>query len=111
MHLVTSNSSALPALEHGITIDNDGDVGIGTTSPDANLDVETSAGSEFIRLTTAADSIGMYGGAGSPEGAVTAQLSSIYFDYTNGAAYVKDTGDNTNTGWQVVSTGAATNFW
>ncbi|UCG35639.1 MAG: hypothetical protein JSW17_02250 [Candidatus Omnitrophota bacterium] len=86
-------------------------IGIGTTSPDANLDVEDTSGSEFIRLTTAVDNIGMYGGAGSPEGAVTAQLGSIYFDYTNGAAYLKDTGDNTNTGWQVISTGAATNYW
>jgi len=50
------------------------------------------------------------GGNGSPESVVTASRGSIYMRYDGGAGttmYVKETGDNTNTGWYKVTTTAA----
>lgn len=78
-------------------------VGIGTSTPDATLDIEGNAGTEKIRLTSGdqADSVGIYSGANSPEGVVTAQLGSLFMDHANGGFYVKQTGDDTNTGWVV----------
>lgn len=42
-----------------------------------------------------------YGGSGSPEGVQTAPPNSIYWDSTNKAFYVKDSGTG-STGWQVL---------
>jgi len=79
-----------------------GKVGIGTVSPDALLDIETTENTEILRFTdsTNSDSVGFYTGNASPESVVAAQLGSIFLDNANGAAYVKDTGDGTNTGWK-----------
>ena len=41
-------------------------------------------------------------GAGSPEGVVTASPGRTYWDTTNKAFYVKDTGTG-NTGWQFLA--------
>jgi hypothetical protein len=38
-------------------------------------------------------------GAGSPEGAVTANPGTTYYDPATGAFWVKATGTGTNTGW------------
>lgn len=45
---------------------------------------------------------GAYNGAGSPEGAITAPVGSLYRDTTNGVAYIKQTGVG-NTGWVVMT--------
>jgi hypothetical protein len=47
--------------------------------------------------------LGMYSGAGSPEGSVTGTLGDIYEDETNGNLYQKRSGTATNTGWQMIS--------
>jgi len=46
--------------------------------------------------------VGIHTGTGTPESVVTARVGSLYLDNTGGAGvtlYVKETGDNTNTGW------------
>lgn len=86
-----------------------GNVGIGTDSPDADLDVEGAENTELIRLTdsTNVDSAGVFVGSGTPESAVTAQLGSLYLDHNGGDVYAKSSGDGTNTGWAEVATTAA----
>lgn len=44
----------------------------------------------------------VYSGSGSPESALTAVPGSLYLDYTNGVAYMKNTGSG-NTGWKLVT--------
>jgi len=79
-----------------------GNVGIGTTVPGAKLTVTDVEDNELLRLedSTNTDSIGIYTGSGAPEGAVTAQLGSIYADHASGQVYRKASGDGTNTGWE-----------
>ncbi|MBI4457837.1 hypothetical protein HY633_02640, partial [Candidatus Uhrbacteria bacterium] len=106
-----TNADKLNFTTNGSTpqmvIDTSGYMGIGTTTPDALLDLEKAEDLEHLRLTdsTAGDSIGLYIGTGTPESAVTAQLGSQYFDRSGGAAYIKASGDNTNTGWTIFTTG------
>jgi hypothetical protein len=50
----------------------------------------------------AGSSTGIYYGTGAPEGSVTASIGSIYLRQDGGAntsLYVKESGNNTNTGW------------
>ncbi|MFZ2882143.1 MAG: hypothetical protein WA019_03645, partial [Candidatus Moraniibacteriota bacterium] len=77
-------------------------LGIGTTTPEANLSISSASGSQFINLhdSTNDDSVGIYSGSGSPEGTVSAQIGSIYSDNVSGRIYKKSSGDNTNTGWE-----------
>ena len=45
---------------------------------------------------------GLFIGNGTPNGSVTARVGSLYLNYGGGAGtvlYVKESGDNTNTGW------------
>ncbi len=76
-------------------------IGIGTAAPAAKLHIASTAGTEFVRLedTTNATSSGIFAGAGSPEGVVSAKVGSIYTDNSGGKIYVKSSGDGTNTGW------------
>jgi hypothetical protein len=53
--------------------------------------------------------LGNYAGAGSPEGAVTANVGDIYRDTTNGDFYEKRSGAATNTGWQMIGYPRVTN--
>jgi hypothetical protein len=62
--------------------------------------VADSAQSDGLRWTTSLN----FEGSGSPEGVVTAPVSSSYRDTTNGTWYIKATGSG-NTGWLVASTG------
>lgn len=54
------------------------------------------------RITNAVNSLAdsrVLRGQGSPEGVVTATLGRLYMDTTGGRLYVKQSGDNTDTGW------------
>jgi len=89
-----------------------GNVGIGTVSPDADLDIEAAENTEVLRFSdsTNTDSVGFFTGNATPESTVTAQLGSLFLDNSNGALYVKNTGDGTNTGWEQV-TGSTSGLW
>ncbi len=78
-----------------------GNVGIGTATPNAKLEISVPEDTEAIRITdeTNTDSVGIYTGLGSPEGVVTAQLGSLYLDNESGKLFNKTSGDDTNTGW------------
>jgi hypothetical protein len=52
------------------------------------------------------ENISATNGAGSPESAVVGKVGSIYTDTTNGVAYMKKSGDNTNTGWKLITQAA-----
>ncbi len=80
-----------------LTIDSSGRVGIGATTPDALLDIEAAEDTERIRLTdtTNADSVGIYTGTGSPNGALSGQAGSLFLDQS-GTVYVNTNG---TTGW------------
>jgi hypothetical protein len=115
------NTSFLVNGAEHMTITPGGLVGIGTTTPTGKLtvkqdaaasigiDVQIAQDQQAIKLTdqTNTDSIGQYVGSGSPEGVVTAQLGSIYFDHAGGDLYLKGTGDGTNTGWEELSSDQA----
>ncbi|MCD4756013.1 tail fiber domain-containing protein [bacterium] len=99
-------------MSERMRIDANGNVGMGTSSPDADLDIEAAENTEMLRLTdsTNSDSVGFFTGNATPEGVVTAQLGSLFMDSASGELYIKDTGDGTNSGWEQVSTGAGGAF-
>ncbi len=55
LQILTSNSSAAPANTSGITIDENGSVGIGTYSPQARLDVAGTARASVVQITGGSD--------------------------------------------------------
>ncbi len=82
-------------------IDASGNVGIGTASPGAKLDVRVATNAEAIRLSDGTDTVGQFIVNANPNGSVTGARGSIAQDYTNGALYI-----NTNdaTAWTQVLT-------
>ena len=78
-------------------IERDGNVGIGTDTPSAKLDVNGTTKADSFQI----DSVTWSSGAGTPEGSVTAVVGSL-FSRTDGGAgtslYVKESGTG-NTGW------------
>jgi hypothetical protein len=53
--------------------------------------------------------VGVYNGAGSPEGSIVGSVGDIWLDRTNGQVYEKRSGAATNTGWQLISYPRVTN--
>jgi hypothetical protein len=46
------------------------------------------------------NNINIYSGSGTPEGVITARVGSLFLRTDSSSTlYVKQTGDNTNTGW------------
>jgi hypothetical protein len=86
-------------------------LGIGTVaSQDADsLNLSGAAGSAVLTLTDTdnTDAINVMTGSGTPEGAVTAQLGSLYSDHASGKVYNKSSGDGTNTGWTEFNSGVS----
>lgn len=65
----------------------------------------SNGSSGYGRLALAA-SVHDLAGAGSPEGAITAAVGSVYRDTSAGALYLKTSGAG-NTGWTAVATGSS----
>jgi hypothetical protein len=104
-----TNVAAAAVTLAGTTLAADG------TDTNINLTL-TPKGTGFLTTTKAAsgqwwqfidgtDTFGYYNNAGTPEAAVTASIGSWCSDTTNGAIYVKNTGDATNTGWVELDSG------
>jgi len=84
-----------------MTIEDDGDVKIGTGAASAKLHVAGDCIVESTLWLNLAKTVGIFSGTGTPEGVVTASVGST-FHRTNGGAltsyYVKESGTG-NTGW------------
>jgi hypothetical protein len=82
-----------------MTLDENGNLGIGTTEPSERLDV---SGSIKASTSLKVGSATIYSGTGSPNSVVTGNVGDLYLR-TDGAAgtsmYVKESGTGTNTGW------------
>ncbi|KKL54086.1 hypothetical protein LCGC14_2268930, partial [marine sediment metagenome] len=65
--------------------------------------IRTSSG-QWLNMADGTDTFGVYNNAGTPEGAVAANIGSLATDTTNGALYIKTT-DTVATGWVQVGTG------
>lgn len=102
-----TNDAALSALS--LTLDTSGSLFVGSrgslSAPaDGVFALKNTAGTGFTALTLqsgAGTVIGWYVGTGTPEGAVTARIGSIFSRLDGGAAtsiYVKESGTG-NTGW------------
>ena len=74
----------------------------GTTLP---ISLTRSASGQWLGMNDGTDAFGYYNNAGTPEGAVAANIGSVAVDTTNGALYVKTT-DTVNTGWSQLATTA-----
>ncbi|MBI2551344.1 hypothetical protein HYV73_03295 [Candidatus Uhrbacteria bacterium] len=90
------------------TFANTGFVGIGSTTPDALLDIESSNPAdqdEFLRFsdTTAGVSVGVFTGSGDPNTIVTANEGSLYLDQA-GTTWV-NTSAGSGTTWVDLSAG------
>jgi len=84
-----------------MTVEDDGDVKIGTGAALAKLHVVGDCIIESTLWLNVAKTVGIFSGTGTPEGAVTASVGST-FHRTNGGAltsyYVKESGSG-DTGW------------
>lgn len=83
------------------TFTNSGQVGIGTGTPSSILDVNSNAAntSPIFTLGNTAGDIQMFRADASPEGSITGSIGDLAIDGTNGNAYIKNSGDSTNSGW------------
>ncbi len=102
---ITTSSTPIAMFSSGandrMTIEDDGDVKIGTGAASAKLHVIGDCIIESTLWLNAAKTVGIFSGTGTPEGVVTASVGST-FHRTNGGAltsyYVKESGTG-NTGW------------
>jgi len=96
-HIATFSS----ASNDRMTIEDDGDVKVGTGAASAKLHVAGDCIVESTLWLNLAKTVGIFSGTGTPEGVVTASVGST-FHRTNGGAltsyYVKESGTG-NTGW------------
>jgi len=96
-HIATFSS----ASNDRMTIEDDGDVKIGTGAASAKFHVAGDCIIESTLWLNSAKTVGIFSGTGTPEGSITASVGST-FHRTNGGAltsyYVKESGSG-NTGW------------
>lgn len=85
---------------HRLTVQNDGDVGIGTTLPDAKLEVTTTTGHGIHGSTTGASSYGVFGEGTTAgvRGSSGASNGNGVYGVSSGSAATGVRGDNSSSG-------------
>lgn len=81
--------------------DDSGNFAIGDVTPDSVFHVDSNANNDVAIATfenTAGD-VQVFRTDAGPEGSVTASIGDLVVDGTNGNAYIKNSGNATNTGW------------
>lgn len=83
------------------TFTDGGNVGIGTTTPSTILDVNSGAvnTTPIFTLGNTAGDMQIFRIDATPEGTITGSIGDFAIDGTNGTAYIKNSGNATNTGW------------
>lgn len=84
-----------------------GQIGIGTNTPSAQLDVYSAATATFPLLTleNSDGNFQIFNASTTPEGLITGSHGDLAIDSTNGRMYIKQSGTSTNTGWVAFATG------
>ena len=84
-----------------------GQIGIGTNTPSAQLDVYSAATATFPLLTleNSDGNFQIFNASTTPEGLITGSRGDLAIDSTNGRMYIKQSGTSTNTGWVAFATG------
>ncbi len=103
------------ANEYSMIIARNGNVGIGDAiTPNSKLhidsgDINTAA---ILTLENTGGDIQMFRTDATPENAVTGSIGDIAFDSTNGEAYIKHSGNSSNTGWlRMLRQGDLASLW
>lgn len=96
--VLTANSTSVSI---GQNTSFDGNLGIGTTNPTSQLDIESASGeaTALVELKNTAGSFQIYVSDGDPNSAITGNVGDLANDVTNGDLYFKTSGTATNTGW------------
>ncbi len=84
-----------------VTFDDDGNLGIGNTSPSSALHVDSNAANTTAIFTvenTAGD-FQVFVTTADPESAITASIGDLAIDPSNGNIWIKHEGAASNTGW------------
>ena len=83
------------------TFTDTGEVGIGTSSPSSIFHIDTNLANTvpILTLENIGGNLQFFRSDATPEGSITGSIGDFLIDSTNGDAYIKNTGDVTNTGW------------
>ncbi|MBN2307265.1 hypothetical protein JXD20_04740 [Candidatus Peregrinibacteria bacterium] len=78
-----------------------GSVGIGNTNPISVFHIDSNAANTaaIATLENTGGDIQFFRSDSSPEGAITGSVGDLLVDSGNGNAYIKNSGNSTNTGW------------
>ncbi len=84
-------------------------VGIGTSTPSTALHVDSNSATTtaIITLENNEGDFQIFRIGQTPEGFVSGSVGDLAIDTVNGIMYIKNTGNNTNTGWIVFSSSAS----
>ena len=89
-------------------------VGVGTKNPLSILHANSGGINDIpiLTLENTAGDIQMFRTDANPESAITGSIGDIAFDGTNGEAYIKHSGNSTNTGWlRMLRQGDLASLW
>ena len=104
---LASITNNVPAFR--MHIKNNGEIGVGTDSPDSIFHIDANAANTAAILTLE-NNIGdfqVFNTNTTPESAVTGSIGDLAIDSVNGNLYIKESGNSTSTGWDVFVTSSS----